>query len=714
VAVSVPDGGHVGIEQGRSAGWVGPLVVGAWGERDIINALPGAVVVTDPAGGIVMWSASAEGLFGWRESEVAGRPLFELLAPSDVLTVTPHGAPDGAADGTSVERTLTRRDGASISVMAVSSPLVDGAGGVVAVVYWFDEGAALHRAEQQSRDLSEQLHAAVEAGGLGTWRWNLSSGEVVWDERLEALCGLPSGGFDGSFDTFVSSVHPDDRELVMAAIDDSLGRKSTYRVEHRVVWPDGSLRWHARVGGVTVDEHGDVTGTVGCVMDITDRVLRHEAQQRATADAAEGERLHRDRLEFLGAVNAALSASTTRQQVMTNVTRTAVPRLGDWCTIHVLPFTTGTVPDVEVAHVDPAAARYAAELRTRFPYDPKDRFGVARVIRTGEAEFHPDITAAELDGLNAGADVREAIAALDLRSTIAVPLRKRGRVLGALQFAMTSTSRRYTADDLALAQSVADRIASSLENLRLYEQQRDIARTLQRSLLPTSLPAIPGIDLAARYWPVGEGNEVGGDFYDVFALEQPGCWAIVIGDVCGTGPEAAALIGVARHSIRESAWHGDAPADVLRSLNRAVKNSGTGSFLTAIYATIDTSGLYPTMTVTAGGHPFPICVDADANSARTLGGPGTLLGMLDKVDFTTVTRQLHGGDVVVFHTDGATDLRPPHNLDDAEFCELVRRAVERAATAETIADEIHESLDIVLAFARREDDIALLVLNALP
>src|SRR3954471_24846810 len=199
VAVSVPDGGHVGIEQGRSAGWVGPLVVGAWGERDIINALPGAVVVTDPAGGIVMWSASAEGLFGWRESEVAGRPLFELLAPSDVITVTPHRAPDGAADGTSVERTLTRRDGASTSVMAVSWPVVDGAGGVVAVLYWFDEGAALHRAEQQSRDLSEQLDAAVEAGGLGTWRWNLSSGEVVWDERLEALCGLPSGGFDGSF-----------------------------------------------------------------------------------------------------------------------------------------------------------------------------------------------------------------------------------------------------------------------------------------------------------------------------------------------------------------------------------------------------------------------------------------------------------------------------------------------------------------------------------
>ena len=247
--MSVPDGARLGVEQGRSAGW--PVVVAAWAERDVINVLPGAVVVTDSAGGIVMWSASSEQLFGWRKSEVAGRRLFELLALSDVLTVTDQGLLDGAANGTMVERALTRRDGSSISVMTMNRPLIDGAGSVVAVVYWFDEAAALHRAEQQTRDLSEQLHAAVEAGGLGTWRWNLSTGEMIWDERLEALFGLPPGGFDGTFETFVSLVHPDDRELVVATIEDALARKSTYRIEHRVVWPDGSLHWHARVGGVT-------------------------------------------------------------------------------------------------------------------------------------------------------------------------------------------------------------------------------------------------------------------------------------------------------------------------------------------------------------------------------------------------------------------------------------------------------------------------------
>ena len=189
---------------------------------------------------------------------------------------------------------------------------MDGNGVVVAIVHWSDEATALHRAEQQSRDLSEQLHAAVEAGGLGTWRWNVITGETVWDERLEALFGLPSGGFDGSFDMFVSLLHPDDRDVVVDTVHDSLARKSAYRVEHRVVWPDGSVHWHARVGGVTLDERGEVTGTVGCSMDITDRMVQQEEQQRVAAEAAERERLHRERLEFLGAINAALSASTTR------------------------------------------------------------------------------------------------------------------------------------------------------------------------------------------------------------------------------------------------------------------------------------------------------------------------------------------------------------------------------------------------------------------
>ena len=304
------------------------------------------------------------------------------------------------------------------------------------------------------------------------------------------------------------------------------------------------------------------------------------------------------------------------------------------------------------------------------------------------------------------------VAKLDLRSAITVAMKKRGRVVGALQFIRSGSSRRYTADDVALAETVAGRIASSLENLRLHERQRDIARTLQRSLLPATLPELPGLDTAVRYWPHGEASEVGGDFYDIFALEQQGEFALVLGDVCGTGPAAAALTGLARHTIRDSAWHGDAPERVLAALNRAVRRSGTNTFLTCVYATIDTTPDDVTLTVACGGHPSPVHVGPDG--ATALGEPGTLLGPFDHIDIHPIVVTLAPGDVVVFHTDGATDVPPPHDLDDEDWTNLVARAVQPGGTAEDIADRIQESLEAILPFETRHDDIALLVLAASP
>src|SRR5205085_2290332 len=121
-----------GGEQEPAVRWAGPAVVGAWGERDVIDALPGAVVVTDPAGRVVMWSASAERLFGWDRSEVVGHSLLGLVEPHGDLMVAAQNLTDGAAAGTLVERVLRRGDGSSISVMTATRPLVDRAGGVVA------------------------------------------------------------------------------------------------------------------------------------------------------------------------------------------------------------------------------------------------------------------------------------------------------------------------------------------------------------------------------------------------------------------------------------------------------------------------------------------------------------------------------------------------------------------------------------------------------
>ena len=694
-----------GAADERTPGWVG--------ERAVIDVLPRAVVVTDAIGNILLWNLQAEHLYGWAEHEVVGRPIVQVLAPAaDAVANLVDLASVAGGRSMSGDRTVVRRDGSLVRVATFTRPVLDGEGTVLAIVGASEDVTDLRAAERRARELDDQLDLALEAGGLGTWRWDLASGDTSWDERLETLFGLPPDGFDGSFEMYVSLLHPDDRENVLGTVRAAVESRSSYRVEHRIVWPDGSIHWIVGSGGVTVDDHGAVTGTVGCAMDVTDRANREQERRQLTAvavEAAERERLQRERLEFLATINDALNASSSVHEIMANVTSRAVPRLGDWCSIHVLPENAGGVPEIEVAHVDPAMVAYARELQKRFPYDPDAPSGIAHVIRTGDIQFYPEITDELIGALNPTAEEREIIAQLALQSAIAVPLVKGDRILGAIQFVISSSSRRYTEDDVSLARIVAGRLAASLENRRLSEKQRVIAQTLQRSLLPAAMPDIVGLELAVRYWPVGQAIEVGGDFYDAFPLEAEHQWGLVIGDVCGTGPAAAALTGLARHSIRDSAWHGDCPVDVLHSLNRAVRRSGTDSFLTAIFAVLDTSGVRPVLRLACGGHPLPI--HAGRHTTKTIGKPGTLLGVFDRGRFHIDTVELDPGDVIVFYTDGATDIPPPGGLTDTEFAALVREAVDLRTTAEATADCVRESLDAIRPFSHRDDDVALLVLH---
>ncbi len=577
-----------------------------------------------------------------------------------------------------------------------------------------DELDGRRAAEQHTRELAQHLRLALDAGGLGTWRWDMATGRTVWDERLEALFGLGPGEFDGTFEMYVSCLHPDDREHVLAVVQQAVETQGAYRVDHRVVWPDGSVHWVAGAGSAIVDEHGATAGTVGCCGDVTDRVTKEHERARLAelaVAAADNERVQRERLEFLSAINDALNRSSSIDEIMTNVTNTVVPRLGDWCSIHVLADHDPWTPLVTIAHVDPEMVAYARELQRRFPYDPDAAIGVPHVIRTGQTVFYPEITAEVIADVDATDEERDVIHQLALRSAIAVPLVKRGRVLGAMQFVMSSSSRRYTSEDVTLAHAIAGRIASSLENSRLNDQQRVIAHTLQQSLLPSALPDIPGVEIAVRYWAAGEMTEVGGDFYDVFSVEA-GSWGFVVGDVCGTGPAAASLTGLARHTIRDSAWHGDSPTDVLNSLNRAVKRSESGAILTALYAVLEDIDSEPRLTVVCGGHPLPL--HAAGGGARAIGLPGTLLGAFDDCSFSQVTTALKEGDFVLFYTDGATDVAPPHGLDGEQFAEMFASATVGASSAEDVADLIHQALDAVLRFDRRNDDIALLIVRITP
>jgi serine phosphatase RsbU (regulator of sigma subunit) len=395
--------------------------------------------------------------------------------------------------------------------------------------------------------------------------------------------------------------------------------------------------------------------------------------------------------------------------LMSNVVNAVVPRLADWASLYVLPTPESIFPVIEVAHADPEMVRFAHELQERFPYDPSSPTGVPAVIRDGHVEFFPDIDEEVLAPLELDEEVREIIDGLALRSAITVPLIKRGRIVGAMSFVMTSSRRRYTPDDVAIAQAAAARIASSIENLRLSTLQREIAATLQASLLPPTLPDIPGVDVAVRYWPAGEGVDVGGDFYDVFAVDNDH-WAVVMGDVCGTGPSAAATTGLARHTLAGAVWLGLGPEEVLRHLNTTLRRRGIDTFLTIAYGYLQPTAGGIRLSLAIGGHPLPAIVRSDG-TVEPGGSRGTLLGMLDDIKVTSTEHLLAPGDTLVLYTDGVTDVPPPHDLTAEAFRELVGLAARGAPDVDAVAERIRDELAKILPIEQRSDDIALLVLR---
>lgn len=183
---------------------------------------------------------------------------------------------------------VTRADGVSVPVHVVDSPIVDERGEIVGVVGVGRNISAQLQTQRALHESRDALRVALRAGRLGMWRWDMSTGEVEWDEQLEALFGLPPGGFDGSFDMYESLLHPDDRPRVLAVVQDAVASKSDYDVDHRVVWPDGSVHWSHGRGSVTLASDGTVTGTVGCVGDITDRMLQSARTTELSASLQAG------------------------------------------------------------------------------------------------------------------------------------------------------------------------------------------------------------------------------------------------------------------------------------------------------------------------------------------------------------------------------------------------------------------------------------------
>lgn len=473
---------------------------------------------------------------------------------------------------------------------------------------------------------------------------------------------------------------------------------STFRLDHR--------GWASL--GVSVDASADVAAVEGRLAQAVDvivachtGIIQRGREARRGADDA-----------LLAEASLQMDSSLDVEETLRRVARIAVPAVADGALVHLL---RSEGPEfVSATHVAVQQQRALEEIG-------RENLWLATLLaRRSEDEDTVFLSGPALDG-SPFADTGDAVQASDAaeaadgarpvaagagrHSTVISisTLRARGRVVGSITFVYQRPEARLPGS--AFLRSLATRAALSIDNALLYELRRHAVLSLQEHLLPSQLPVTDQWDLSASYEVGDPMLDVGGDFYD--AVPRPdGSIALLIGDVCGRGAEAAALTGLARHTLRTLLEQGTDPGTALSRLNRALRQERASRFLTAVVATLapqaDGTAL---LTTCSAGHPSPLVLRSDGTVSEVLTG-GLLLGVLDDVSYESHEERIGPDDTVVLFTDGLTESR---EAGGAFFESIlpVRLAALRGFDAAHIAESLTQQAKAYRASG--QDDIALLV-----
>lgn len=527
--------------------------------------------------------------------------------------------------------------------------------------------------------------------------------------RWEGFTGIDPVG--SRVTDYLEFLHPDDREEALAELEAGVAERRAISVECRLWYrgEDGYRRVRARGVPVT-GEDGSIREWVGAVEDLTERRRAESEREKA-----------RFRLSLLGEASRRLASSMDYGTTLEQVAHLAVPHFADLCLVDIT-HPGRRIRRLVVSRLGAEREELARDLVQRYQGVEIPSGGLAGTVRAGEPVLIPEVEDSWLAEVARTDGNLEELRRLDLGSVMISPLTVHGRVFGALSFATDrASSRRYDEEDLRLAEGLARRAAQAIEKAWLYDQQRHAAQTLQKSLLPPSLPEIPGMEAAARYRPAGvapgipdgEDYEVGGDFYDL--SPTPAGWAVVMGDVMGKGVEAAAFTAMARYTIRTASMQGDDPCSVLRTLNAAILNQHSNErFCTVAYGLLNpTQDGGANLEVCRAGHPPPLILRS-GGSVEEAGVPGKPVGAFLETSFETRTLHLAPGEAAVFYTDGITDARDASGERFGE--ERLKTLISNCTSldAEGLADALEQG---VLEFQGREnarDDIAILTLRVSP
>ena len=446
-------------------------------------------------------------------------------------------------------------------------------------------------------------------------------------------------------------------------------------------------RWTRVRASPIKNDAGEVVLVINFFQDITSQFRRDEIR------------------ELLYNVYEALGSSLDRDENLQSLARALVPRMGTWCSVHLLE--GGLLVPVAVVYPDEDDAHSLVHVAGSAHVSLDEDRLQGRVAKSGEPEVIGPITEEMLEQAEAteGRDLIEILRRLQLNSIACVPIAIGRRVIGTLTLARSAPDPELDLADVDVLGAVADRAAAALENAGLYQQQREIAETLQAVLTPKSLPRVPGFQVAARYQPLSLVGHVGGDFYDVFPTAD-GRTAVLVGDIAGKGVEAAAAVGLARYTLRSTIALDPSPSTVITRINESLLEEE--QMCTLAYAILEDHGDRSRLRVTLAGHPPAIVVTADGEMER-LGEPCPPVGVMAEVIPIEMERWLAPGDTIVMYTDGYAF----SGMNPAESVELAL-AKSETDDPDRLLDHMLELLLADLGPRGPRDDIALLAMVANP
>ena len=665
--------------------------------RTVMNTAPVAVMTCTPDGTLNYANREAERIWGQPLHTVSreGWSRYRLLYP-DGSPIPPErmGLARALAgeDPVHNELTIERPDGTRVMVSSISTRVHDQEGELLGALAVFSDVSERKSAEEALRQSEENYRFLAETMPQLVWTALPDGGHDYFNARWFEYTGTTPEETRGS--GWSRLLHPDDQERSLGCWEHCLRTGDPYEIEYRFRRAeDGMYRWFLARALPLRGPDGRILRWFGTCTDIHDQKVLEEERARLLQEVQ-----RRAEMEALAnKIGQALRVDLDPEYVQS----VATEALGEALNVDRCYFATFDLAHDQVvigqdwrrADLPSLAGEYRI---SDFRIDLEALYGTGATQVTQDVRTDPDLGA-----------TAAAFEALGLRAGITVPLMDEGRPVASLSVAMADAPRPWTPEEAALVETVASQTWSTMNAAILLQRERNIAVRLQEALRPRIPEGTPGLDLAEYYQPALAEANIGGDFFDVFAIEK-GCTALVVGDLSGKGLAAASQVALVRNMLRFALYQGSSAARALESLNGVLCEHGLLVGFATLFVGLHDTGA-GTLTYVSCGHEPGLVRRARAGVIEELPPTGPILGGVEDARYEQHVVNLGPGDVLALYTDGLSEAgRARHQFLGVEGIAGLLREAHPGAGADAIKERIMSGVERH-AGGHLDDDACLLV-----